>query len=118
MPSKAETRAAIAALASELGVTTPDLEAIDRLEPLEALLVELQAQKAASAASAPPIQPVATPAALADLSYEVAPGKTLTTLRGKRFGGAPVTARDFPGGESTLKSWVEKGFVVASSDAK
>jgi hypothetical protein len=112
MASKSDTRAAVATSA-ETGVAAPDVEAIDKVELPESLLEELQDKKAAASAgtvAAPEgsaIKPLVT-------VYEVAAGKSLTSLSGTKKAGAEVTARDFSGGEATLAHWVKSGFVTKS----
>jgi hypothetical protein len=130
MASKAETRAAIVSLAKELNVTTPDLDAIDKLEPLEALLKELQDKKAA-AAGGPPPAPAAPPASpppsasepeapkvLVATTYTVEESKSVTTLRGTIGALEPVWAQDFKGGQKDLDHWVAEGFVKKTEHHK
>jgi len=45
-------------------------------------------------------------------SYEVAEGKSVTSLRGIRGPGVTVTAEDFPGGQETLDAIVARGDAV------
>lgn len=113
MASKNETRAAILELAAEIGVPAPDVGAIDKLEPLEALLKELQDKKVTANASA------AEPEAQAEESlvtvYEVAAGKSLTSLSGTKSAGDEVSARDFADGQKAIDGWVAQGFVTKSA---
>lgn len=63
MASKAETRAAIVALSSELGKEPPaGLEQIDKMDQLEPLLKALEAEKASKASTPPAPTPPAPPA--------------------------------------------------------
>jgi hypothetical protein len=134
MASKAETRATILSLAKELDVTVPDVEQIDKLEPLEALLKELQDKKAAlspqvgtsiaavpTAAATPAVgapPPAPTLAKLPEkrkvvaTTYVVAEGKSVTTLRDEIGALEHIWPSDFGGGQKDLDHWVANGFVT------
>jgi len=117
MASKADTRAAIAALAQSLNVETPDLEAIDKLEPLEQLLRELQETKAAEANPPPPDESGAPSPAR---RYQVASGRSVTaTKRGEQLGALKtVRARDFARGQDELDELVAGGYVTSTDSAR
>ena len=60
--------------------------------------------------------PPPAPPAPANLPpYSVAPGKSITCLRGHLTEGTEVFARDFQGGQDTLDDLVARGGVVKSS---
>lgn len=65
----------------------------------EAAAAKAAAKEAKKTAPPPPDGPV------------VANGKAITTLRGIRSEGDPITAEMLPGGADTLKDLIERGFI-------
>lgn len=138
MASKVETRASIVSLSKELNLEVPaDLEQIDKLVDLEALLKSLEDKKAALAP--PIITPAVTKVAGADgaseegaggpppppsfgkpddpkkvvaTTYVINEGKSLQTLRGHIGALEHVWPNDFKGGHEDLDHWVVNGFVT------
>ncbi len=133
MASKVDTRASIVALSKELNVEVPaDLEQIDKLVDLEAMLKVLEDKKAAlspavgttptaagsgDAPGAPPPPPsfgVPEEAKknVVAVTYVVKEGKSLQTRRGHIGALEHLWPEDFNGGQADLDHWVANDFVT------
>lgn len=133
MPSNAELKASIDALAGELGTPTNTdglnngqlADALAKLRAAKAARSETpgpdaaaQAQAEADAAAQArdalmaPVQPAAAPKP----PYYMAPGKAITSMVGILSGDTAdeVKAEYLPGGEATLQAFVKSGHIVKS----
>lgn len=55
---------------------------------------------------------------LGAVTYAIAPGHTVTTLRGTLGAGAIISARDLAGGKETFDALIESKAVVVASRGK
>jgi hypothetical protein len=129
MPSNAELKSGIDALAVELAVQA-STDGLNNAQ-LADLLSDLRDEKAKRSETPPPaaqaqaeadaaaqvLSAIMTPVASAKPPYYVAPGKAITTKVGIKSGDEDdneVKAEHFEGGDETLQRLVESGYVLES----
>jgi len=105
----------ILALALALGDDTPVTGGLNNvaLTSLESELKTRKAKAEADAVAKAEADADAAAKAEAELEeYVIAPGRSVTSLKGIRGEGDEALAKHFPGGEKTFQDLIERGIVV------